>query len=236
MEESKVQRTVSERLAETKMGRRRLIETLGLAGGALAASALLPSKWVKPVASQSATPTTDETSPVLGTGDLQVTVTWDTDGTDIDTWVQEPSGFWVYWGDEEGPTATLDVDDTDGFGPENVFVPAGGAAAGVYKVYVGYYWDDEIEEEEAAGAAREYQARPTDVTIRITTFDGAPQMQQATFHRLLTMADGTCTLFAVANVTFPAGSIVEQTGTMENPEWGDECDLGVQGGRPSRKG
>ena len=38
-----------------------------------------------------------------------------------------------------GTTATLDVDDTDGLGPENIFVGPGGAAAGTYKAYVGYF-------------------------------------------------------------------------------------------------
>ncbi len=221
---------------EMRMGRRRLIETLGLAGGALAASALLPSKWVKPVASQSITPTPQETSPVLGTGDLQVTVTWDTDQTDIDTWVQEPSGFWVYWSDEAGPTATLDYDDTDGYGPENVFVPAGGAAAGVYKVYVGYYGYDWTTGGASSAEDDPPPAPPTSVSIRITTFDGTPQKQQQTFTRQLTEADGTCNLFAVADVTFPGGTIVEKTGTIMNPEWGDECDVAAPRGGAGRKG
>lgn len=223
------------RIGEARLGRRRLLETLGLAGGALAVSTMLPSKWTKPVASQAPLPTSDETSPVLGTGDLQVTVTWDTDNTDIDTWLQEPSGFWVYYGDVVGPTATLDYDDTDGFGPENIFVPAGGAAAGVYKVYVGYFWDDEIVEE-TSGSSYGYPARPTVASIRITVFADTPQQQQRTFTRRMDVADETCTLFAVADVTFPGGTIEEKTGTIENPEWGDECDFGAAGGRPSRKG
>ncbi len=217
-----------------RMGRRRLIETLGLAGGALAASAMLPSKWVKPVASQSITPTPEETSPVLGTGDLQVTLTWDTDETDVDLWVQEPTGEWVYYGDEEGPTAELDVDDVDGYGPENIFVPFGGASAGVYKVYITYYWDDELDDA-SAGGDYGYPARTTVASIRITTFDGTPQQQQQTFTRTLTIADEGCTLIAVANVTFPAGSIAEVAGQIDNPIWGP-CDEGGSTAQRPRKG
>ncbi len=216
-----------------RMGRRRLIETLGLAGGALAASALLPSKWVKPVASQAVVPEREETSPVLGTGDLQVTLTWDTDGTDLDLWVREPTGEWVYFADDEGPTAALDVDDVDGFGPENVFVPFGGAAAGVYKVYVSYFWDDELDDE-SVGEDYGYPARTTVASIRITTFDGTPQQQQQTFTRTLTIADDGCILTAVADVTFPAGSIAETFGQMDNPIWGPCDGSGSSAQRPQK--
>lgn len=230
MKESQEHRAGAESGVETRMGRRRLIEAMGLAGGALAASALLPTKWVRPVASEGHLPTPTPISPVLGTGDLQVTVTWDTDGTDIDTWVQEPTGDWVYWGNATGPTASLDVDDVNGFGPENVFVPAGGAAAGVYKVYVGYYWGPAV----TVGAAQ-FEALPTTVSIQITTFDGTPQKQQQTYTRILTNADSTCTLFAVADVTFPAGSIAEQAGELANPIWGP-CVVGAPAGAARRKG
>jgi len=188
-------------------GRRRLIKAMGLAAGGVAASALVPDKWVKPGARLGTLPALAQTSPVLGTGDLQVTVTWNTDCTDIDTWVQEPDGTWVYYFSDSGPTATLDVDDTDGLGPENIFVAPGTAAAGTYKVYVAYLdWDCDTETEP-----------PTVVTIRITVFDGTPSRVQRTFTRNLTVADTGDTLYEVAWVEFPAGTITEKSGTTIAP-------------------
>ena len=201
MEKSKKTDSEIQDVTQVRIGRRRLLETMTVAGGALAASALIPDRWVKPVAKLGALPAHAQTSPVLGTGDLQVTVTWDTDDTDVDTFVIEPDGTVVWWGMMQGPTATLDYDNTEGFGPENVFVPAGDAADGVYHVYVGYY-SGEV---------------PTTVTIRITTFDGTPQQQQQTFTRELVTADGNDTVFAVADITFPAGTIVEQCGAIPHP-------------------
>jgi hypothetical protein len=188
-------------------GRRRLLKAMGLAAGGMAASALVPDKWVKPGVSVGTLPALAQTSVVLGTGDLQVTVTWDTDCTDIDTYVQEPDGNWVWYGDPIGTTATLDLDDTYGFGPENVFVGPGGSAAGTYKAYVGYYdWDCDTQ-----------GPPPTVVTIRITVFDGTPAVKQQTFTRNLTVADYNETLFEVAWIEFPAGTITEKNGTILGP-------------------
>jgi hypothetical protein len=168
--------------------RRRLLKAMGLAAGGMAASAMVPDKWVKPGVSVGTLPALAQTSPVLGTGDLQITVTWDTDCTDIDTYVQEPDGTWVWYDNETGTTATLDLDDTDGLGPENVFVAPGMSAAGTYKAYVGYFsWSCDTE-----------VSPPTVVTIRITTFDGTPVIRQAIFTRNLQTADYNATLFEVA--------------------------------------
>ena len=188
-------------------GRRRLLKAMGLAAGGVAASTLVPDKWAKPGVRVGTLPALAQTSPVLGTGDLQVTVTWDTDCTDIDTYVQEPDGTWVWYGNETGTTAALDVDDTYGLGPENVFVAPGTAAAGVYKAYVGYY-DSDCDTEVPP---------PTLVTIRITVFDGTPARQQVTFTRTLTTPDRNETLFEVAWIEFPAGTITEKTGTIAEP-------------------
>lgn len=74
-----------------------------------------------------------------GAGDVQVTLTWDTTA-DVDLHVTDPVGEEIYFGN---PTSVsggqLDVDDTDGFGPENVFWPQGGAPAGTYVVEVEHF-------------------------------------------------------------------------------------------------
>ncbi|MFH1194708.1 MAG: hypothetical protein V1720_03285 [bacterium] len=78
----------------------------------------------------------------LGTGALQISLSWNTDETDLDLWVTDPSGFRIYYGDTLSTTGgKLDRDDTDGYGPENIFWKDS-APDGEYKVQVDY-WDDE---------------------------------------------------------------------------------------------
>ncbi len=141
---------------------------------------------------------------LLGTGDLRATLTWDTgipltDSTDIDIHVIEPDGSEIYWGNENGTTANLDVDNTAGLGPENIFVEAGTAAAGVYEVFVVYF--DAIA-----------PAPTTEATVSLTLFEGTAQEENQTFTRTLTVADDA-TGFNVATVTFPGGVITETFGT-----------------------
>jgi len=58
----------------------------------------------------------------LGTGALQISLSWDTP-TDQDLYVTDPSGFTIYYGDTYSldTDGQLDRDDLDGFGPENIF-------------------------------------------------------------------------------------------------------------------
>lgn len=57
----------------------------------------------------------------VGTGDFQVSLSW-SNTSDIDLHVIEPTGNEVYFGNPLGTTGLqLDVDDMDGFGPENIF-------------------------------------------------------------------------------------------------------------------
>ncbi|MFQ6115434.1 MAG: YfaP family protein, partial [bacterium] len=80
----------------------------------------------------------------LGTGDIQITLTWNT-ATDQDLHVIDPTGFRIFFEDTLSPTGgELDFDDIDGFGPENIFWPPGGAPNGRYKVQVVYYSGSEV--------------------------------------------------------------------------------------------
>ncbi|GAB3642790.1 hypothetical protein [Spirosoma arcticum] len=75
----------------------------------------------------------------LGTGDLQTNLTWDTDDTDVDLYVQEPSGNVIYYSNDQSASGgELDRDDTDGFGPENIYW-TNQLPDGEYKVWVEYY-------------------------------------------------------------------------------------------------
>jgi coenzyme PQQ synthesis protein D (PqqD) len=74
--------------------------------------------------------------PILGTGVIQATLRWDTTA-DIDLHVIEPSGAEVYYASPKGPTAVLDRDDTDGEGPENIFVQT--PVAGDYQFFIVHF-------------------------------------------------------------------------------------------------
>jgi hypothetical protein len=71
-------------------------------------------------------------------GYLEVALTWDTDSTDLDLHVANAEGWHVYFDDSLAPYMFLDVDDQDGFGPENVLCSPSGPD-GVYRVCIMYY-------------------------------------------------------------------------------------------------
>jgi hypothetical protein len=74
----------------------------------------------------------------LGTGALQISLTWDT-ATDIDLWVTDPTNTKIYFLNRTSPSGgQLDRDDVDGYGPENVFWLQN-APDGYYTVEVNYY-------------------------------------------------------------------------------------------------
>ncbi len=70
--------------------------------------------------------------------DLRVTMTWNTDNTDIDLWVTDPRGDECYYGNRNIPSGgELLADVTQGFGPERF--QARDAEEGVYTVRAKYY-------------------------------------------------------------------------------------------------
>ena len=74
-----------------------------------------------------------------GSGDVQITLTWDTDD-DLDLWVTDPDGERIYYGNSTSLSGgELDFDYTDGPGPENIFWPQYGAPSGTYTVQVDHY-------------------------------------------------------------------------------------------------
>jgi hypothetical protein len=81
-------------------------------------------------------------------GDPQFTLLWDS-VADIDLHVIEPGGKEIYWNDRKGNQGgELDVDNTDGYGPENIYwlkqnpdgsKDLGPGPPGEYRWYVKYY-------------------------------------------------------------------------------------------------
>lgn len=80
----------------------------------------------------------------VGTGDVQVTLSWDRD-SDVDLHVVEPGGEEIYYANDRSASGgELDLDSNpnciiDGIRTENVTWPAGSAPRGVYTVLVRYY-------------------------------------------------------------------------------------------------
>lgn len=83
-------------------------------------------------------------SRVAGEGAIRATLTWGPQ-PDVDLHVFEPNGSHVYYNDLTGQSGTLDVDDTESFGPENYVVACDKVEVGVYTVGVNYFRGNEPE-------------------------------------------------------------------------------------------
>ncbi len=72
-------------------------------------------------------------------GVITVTLTWGSQ-PDVDLHVFEPDGTHVYYANKNGTSGYLDMDDTDGFGPEHYYVGCGTLEVGTYRVGINYYY------------------------------------------------------------------------------------------------
>jgi hypothetical protein len=100
-----------------------------------------------PVATMTTIPTVIPTRvDELGTGDVQVTLTWNS-LNDLDLYVVDPAGETIYFSHDTSLSGgKLDVDanlqcaeNITSNPVENIFWPTGAAPEGTFKVYVNYY-------------------------------------------------------------------------------------------------
>jgi uncharacterized protein YfaP (DUF2135 family) len=103
--------------------------------------------------------------------DLRVILSWDTDHTDLDLHVKEPSGEESWYGHRETASGgSLDVDVTDGYGPE-IYTQAN-AQPGTYTVFVSYFSDH--------GNAQ------SEVKVDVLLYEGTEREEHLTMSKMLT--------------------------------------------------
>ena len=95
--------------------------------------------------------------------DLRVTISWNTDATDVDLWVIEPDGTKVFYSNRKSQSGgELSEDQTQGYGPERYQVAK--ALPGEYKIIVHYF-----------SANPNLLGGETHVNVMVTRFAGTPQ-------------------------------------------------------------
>lgn len=79
---------------------------------------------------------------VVGSGTFTVTMTWNLGNkNDVDLHVFEPKNTHVFYGSKTGVSGYLDVDNTNGFGPEHYYSDCKKLQVGEYLVGVKYFSD-----------------------------------------------------------------------------------------------
>ncbi len=99
--------------------------------------------------------------------DITVTLTWETNGNDVDLHIYGPDGKHAYYSSKLGiPGGQLDLDDTDGFGPETFTMEE--ATPGAYTVKVRYYSTHGVSSN-------------VPVAVRVSLNEGTPTVYTHTF-------------------------------------------------------
>ncbi|MBN2543975.1 hypothetical protein JXI42_14040 [bacterium] len=140
---------------------------------------------------------TPEPTPSVGTGDVQVTLTWHNErALDLDLWVYEPSGERCYYGNVETETGgTLDRDNKcDNYingQPENIFWST--APAGEYSVVVHWF----------GSCGNSYPSQSYDVRVingsQATTYSGTLNNQGETQEVCTFTVSGASKIVAVSD-------------------------------------
>jgi uncharacterized protein YfaP (DUF2135 family) len=104
--------------------------------------------------------------------DIKVVLTWDT-ATDVDLWVIDPKGEKTFFGAASSSSGgNLDVDVTDGFGPETFTMSK--ALPGSYAVNVQYYSN--------------YNTPITRVKLYVILYEGTSKEERKSFEFTMTRA------------------------------------------------
>ena len=69
--------------------------------------------------------------------DLRATLTWNTANSDIDLYITDPEKFTCFYSNKSSSNMRLDVDNTSGYGPENIYVTK--VKKGTYTISVKNY-------------------------------------------------------------------------------------------------
>lgn len=81
----------------------------------------------------------EQPSQIVQDGIITAILTWGAQ-PDVDLHVFEPSGSHVFYGNFQGVSGYLDLDDTSGYGPEHYYVACTALSAGVYSIGVNYFY------------------------------------------------------------------------------------------------
>ena len=129
--------------------------------------------------------------------DVRIVLTWDTDQTDMDLWVVEPSGEKCFY---EHPQTTvggsISRDFTGGYGPEEYTVRR--AMGGEYQIKANFF-----------GSGAQQVTGPTTVQATVVTDYGRPSEQRRALTIRLTTARDVVDIGAVAVAGGPAGKVVK---------------------------
>jgi hypothetical protein len=107
----------------------------------------------------------EKMDPSKAQSDLRVTISWNTDATDVDLWVIEPDGEKCFYSHNKTKSGgELSQDMTQGYGPERYQVKK--AQKGTYRVIVHYF---AVNPNLLAGESH--------VNVTVTKFAGTPQEQ-----------------------------------------------------------
>jgi uncharacterized protein YfaP (DUF2135 family) len=118
---------------------------------------------------------------------ISATLTWNLDQSDVDLYVTQPNGY-TAWYSNKNPYqgGRLDVDNTQGYGPENYFLsaPDGGTVpTGIYSVRVHYYRDKKSD--------AEHPVRAVGWRVVLLLNEGTPHESREVLSGVLSQASST---------------------------------------------
>jgi uncharacterized protein YfaP (DUF2135 family) len=107
---------------------------------------------------------------------ILATLTWDTDGTDLDLYTIDPTGdFSAYYHHTTADGGNLDFDNTTGYGPEHwTLNTANTVRWGSNYVFRVHYYDDHVDPIPGP-------AIPTEWTVSVLLYEGTAHQQSSTF-------------------------------------------------------